>query len=138
MPQADIKEVLPHTALLFSPPAAQVAPINPLVPDASPGSNQQQSAASDEVIGNTSQARQAADLAAHLDDLASKAVTKLRERSERELDLLAEEFEFQPQQKILAREVQARAVQVLAARYKPLSYCQQVSCAMISADSGVA
>lgn len=116
--QADIKELLPHTALLFAPPGATVAPSNPLDPGVAPGSGQQ---ARSDVLGassaftgdaTTATDRHAAELAADLDALASSAVTKLRERGDRELDRLAAAFDYQPQVKILAREVQSRAVQV--------------------------
>lgn len=107
-----MKEVLPHTALLFAPSgASEEAPVNPLIPNAAQGSAQQEG-----TIGSDGAARQGEQItveARRLDALATSAVSKLKARGERELDRLAAEFEFQPQQKILAREVQSRAVQVL-------------------------
>jgi hypothetical protein len=110
--QADVKEILPHTALLFSLPAPRVAPLNSLVPDAAQGFARLQAADAAEAISGNTLDRQAAEIAALLDSLATSTATKLRQRSERELDLLAAAFDYQPQQKILAREVLSRSLQV--------------------------
>ena len=110
--QAYIKKILPNTALLFAPPGAQVAPADPLVTPATPPDSAVPRPGSAGTAKTTPQAEHAAAIAAELNALATGAVAKLRDRGERELDLLASEFQNQPQLKILEREVQSRAVQV--------------------------
>lgn len=118
--QADIKEILPHTALLFAPPGSQVPPADPLVGAAAAPQWAGDAAPRPQSAGRprpkptkpTPQAEHAAAIASDLDSLASRAVEKLRYRGERELDRLASAFQYQPQLKILDREVQSRAVQV--------------------------
>lgn len=109
--QADVKEILPHCELLFSASENDIPPNGAVAPGTVPGVDEIPNSAHDGAA-DAIPAGQEADIAAGLDALASEAVSKLTERSEHELDLLAAAFEFQPQQKILVREVQARAVQV--------------------------
>jgi hypothetical protein len=110
--QADLKEVLQHTALLFSPPGGQSTFVDSLSSNAAGTASGPELPAEPSPAQGASPLPHAAEVATKLNMLALRAVKNLIERGERELDLLASEFDFQPQQKILAREVQSRALQV--------------------------